>query len=53
MSIRKLPEEFNRFFLGEAGCIPDGFVDILRFEVGVGLTDGLLGFSRCQEPKET
>ena len=49
MSIKNLPKEFDRFFFGEAGGVPEGFVDIFRFKVGVGFADGYLCFAGRQK----
>lgn len=53
MSTRNLPEELNGLFFGEAGGIQERFVNIFGFKVGIGVTDGLLRFASCQQPKET
>ena len=53
ISTRNLPrDEFDRFVFGEAGGILEGFVDVLRFEVGIGLTDGGFGFAGSQQPEQ-
>ncbi len=40
------------FFFGEEGGVAEGLVNVLGFQVGIGLEDAVLGFSRGEEAEE-